>query len=111
MLIRKLRYFPYHITLISFDTILFMFRLRRRFKEDKYGNISVGTVSDIATKEIGFQRNTLIGTYLRKAFPKVYVRRSDRLRWYCGISLPEKVLSDVEKERVAWLDVACNWYV
>ena len=68
-------------------------------------------MSDIASKEIAFQRTSLIGTYLRKAFPKVYVRRSDRLRWYCGISLPEKVLTKEEKERVTWLDAACTWYV
>ena len=68
-------------------------------------------MSDIASKEIGFQRSSLIGTYLRKAFPQVYVRRSDRLRWYCGISLPEKVMTEEEKQRIAWLDAACAWYL
>uniref|UniRef100_A0A7M5XIM6 Uncharacterized protein n=1 Tax=Clytia hemisphaerica TaxID=252671 RepID=A0A7M5XIM6_9CNID len=83
--------------------------LKTRFKEDKYGSISVSTVSDIANKEIGFQRSSLIGTYLRKAFPEVYVRRSDRLRWYCGITLPEKVMTEEERQRVAWLEAACAW--
>lgn len=86
-----------------------MYRLSNRFKEDQFGSISVGTVSDIASKEIGFHRSSLVGNYLRKAFPNVYVRRSDRLRWYCGISLPEKVLTEDEKRRVQWMEEASEW--
>ena len=80
-----------------------------RFKEDQFGNINVNLVSEIASKEIGFHRSSLIGTYLRKAFPNIYVRRSDRLRWYCGISLPEKILTEDEKRKVQWMEAASQW--
>lgn len=83
--------------------------LWQRFKVDEFGCVSFQTLLDIARKEIGYIKNTVIGHYVKKAFPSVYTRRSDRLRWYCGISLPEKELTVEERKRKIWLDSASKW--
>ncbi|XP_057301601.1 uncharacterized protein LOC130636036 isoform X4 [Hydractinia symbiolongicarpus] len=86
-----------------------MLWLRKRFKEDKFGSVSCRTLFDIASKELGHVKQNSIGGHVRRAFPNVYTRRSDRLRWYCGISLPEKEVTTAENSRKIWLENACEW--
>jgi len=83
--------------------------MKQRFCEDEFGSISSKTLIDIIMKEIGSIRMNRLGSYIRKAFPKTYLRRSDRIRWYCGLSLPEKELTAEDKKGKIWLQNACRW--
>ena len=84
-------------------------RLQSRFKLEQFGKVSCQTVRELAVKEIGFTRQNAFGKYVRKAFPSVYTRRSDRLRWYCGITLPEIDTTNNDKSRSEWLENASDW--
>ena len=95
--------------MIYFISLYRTFRLKQRFSEDEFGSVSYKTMLDIVQKELGQISVTRVSSLVRKAFPKVYQRRSDRVRWYCGITLPEKELSQEEKDGKVWLANACKW--
>ena len=84
-------------------------RLRQRFIEDEFGSVSCKNLLEIIHKELGQVSIARLGSVVRKAFPRVYLRRSDRVRWYCGITVPEKELSEEEKDGKVWLANACKW--
>ncbi|XP_065644455.1 uncharacterized protein LOC100197387 isoform X3 [Hydra vulgaris] len=83
--------------------------LKNRFQEDQFGRVSTQTLIEIARKESGGFKTNSLGYFLRKAFPKIYMRRSDRLRWWCGICLPEQELTQEDKRINAWLHAASKW--
>jgi len=77
--------------------------------EDDYGKVDCKVMIALIQKQFGSRkRNTR--AWLKRAFPKSYLRRSDRNRWFCGVSLKSEhgksVLSVKDRE---WFDRAVSW--
>ena len=95
----------------SLNHISKIFRLQDILVEDDYGKVDCKVMIALIQKQFGSRkRNTR--AWLKRAFPKSYLRRSDRNRWFCGVSLKSEhgksVLSVKDRE---WFDRAVSWYV
>lgn len=87
----------------------FLPRLQENLIEDDYGKIDCKLMIDLIQKEFGSKKRKT-RAWLKRAFPKSYLRRSDRNRWFCGVSLRadegRSVISIKDKE---WMDRAVSW--
>eukprot|EP00794_Sanderia_malayensis_P011011 gene11011-12174_t len=83
--------------------------LREILVEDDYGKVDCKILIALIQKEFGSKKRKT-RAWLKRAFPKSYLRRSDRNRWFCGISFRadqgKLAISAKDKE---WLDKAVLW--
>ena len=83
--------------------------MQTRFVEDAFGRVPCKTFLDMAANEVGLKAR-LASSFIRKVFPNVYIRRSDRYRWYCGISVNEaKEATEEEEAEKIWMSRATDW--
>ena len=83
--------------------------MKEVYMDNPHGKVDCRLVKDMVFDKFNC-RKRMIATWIRKAFPNIYLRRSDRNRWYCGISLRgDEGQTDMSDEDKIWINQAVEW--
>ena len=91
--------------------LLFLFRLQEVLVENPHGQVSCKTIIDLTYDKFGVRERST-GSWIRRAFPKVYMRRSNKFRFYCGVSLKTdaaRAPTEDDLKNVEWTNTAVEW--